>query len=428
MAFTMAGGPIAREPELRIMIRLPSQPTAPDQPLADHRFTIDGSEQLETSIRETCRDAAHQLRALIPARRLQGLLLAGGYGRGEGGVHRTPAGEKPYNDLEFFLLVKGHPWINERRYRDGVHRIETSLSRQIGIEVEFKITSAEAIRRSPTSMFFYDLVMGHRRILGDSSLTRGWDHHRRADHIPLHEATRLLMNRCSGLLFSMNRLAMEEFQEPDNDFVQRNIAKLRLALGDVMLCRLGQYHWSCLERNQRLQSLDEGIVPFPLEQIRACHNRGIDFKLWPSVEPRSRSSLTRELTRLLPLAWQVWRWLEEARLDRKFSEPSEYSLSPVDKCPEVSPVRRVASNLKAFGATGLFSSCRYPRERLLNSLPLLLWEPGALRDPTKRNWLCSQLRTKGRSPLETWLPSKMTTRPKRPPIAPAYGRLWTQFN
>ncbi len=399
----------------------------PHHPGSDRRFTIDGSHELETLVADTCRNAADQLKSMIPRKRLEGLLLAGGYGRGEGGVRTTATGDQPYNDLEFFLFIKGHPWINEKRYGSTVHQLGVSLSKQIGIEVEFKITSAATVRKAAPSMFFYDLIMGHHRVLGDQSLMHGWEHHRQAGNIPAHEATRLLMNRCSGLLFSISRLSSGQFDEEDSGFVQRNIAKLQLALGDVVLCGLGQYHWSCRERNLRLRSCQGERLPFSLGQVRRLHNRGVEFKLRPVIEVRPRHILSRELTSLLPLAWQVWRWLEESRLGGEFANPADYSLNQMDKCPEVSRLRRVSANLKAFGVRGVFSGRRYPRERLLNALPLMLWEPTVFKEPAHRKWLCKQLRTNTSWGARQYSPSSAPESGPLP-IVPSYDRLWHQFN
>jgi hypothetical protein len=43
-------------------------------------------------------------------------------------------------------------------------------------------------------------------IIGNEPLLAGCEHHRAADKIPPYEATRLLMNRSSGLLFAWERL------------------------------------------------------------------------------------------------------------------------------------------------------------------------------------------------------------------------------
>src|SRR5687767_13815582 len=71
------------------------------------RFTIDGSDSLEKHLAETCKRVAVGVREIIPNGRLDALLLGGGYGRGQGGVLRTDADDKPYNDLEFYVCLNG---------------------------------------------------------------------------------------------------------------------------------------------------------------------------------------------------------------------------------------------------------------------------------------------------------------------------------
>ena len=225
------------------------------------RFTLDGSAALESHLQNICEQVLAGVRRLIPADRLEGLLLGGGYGRGEGGVLRTPAGDLPYNDLEFYVFVRGQAVLAERQFRQPLHELGESLSPAAGLEVEFKVLTLDKLRNSPPSMFYYDLVMGHHWFAGDDTLLAGCEPHRDAAQIPLHEATRLLMNRCSGLLFAKARLAKPDFTADDADFVGRNLAKAQLAFGDVLLTAHGQYHWSCQERHRRLEQLD--LTPLP---------------------------------------------------------------------------------------------------------------------------------------------------------------------
>ena len=212
------------------------------------RFTIDGSIELEDHLVRICEKVLHGVLRVAPAERLEALFLGGGYGRGEGGVLETAAGHKPYNDLEFYVCLRGPDRFNERRYQAPLHDLGEKLSPFAGVDVEFKILSLHKLRHSPPSMFYYDLVVRHHRLWGIESSLAGCDHHRSSERIPLAEATRLLMNRCSGLLFAREQLRRERFTPEEADFVGRNHAKAQLALGDVILTAQGQYHWSCRER------------------------------------------------------------------------------------------------------------------------------------------------------------------------------------
>ena len=60
-----------------------------------HRFTLDGSDQLESHLAKVCHQVLEQIRLIIGDRMLEALVLGGGYGRGQGGVVKSPAGDSP---------------------------------------------------------------------------------------------------------------------------------------------------------------------------------------------------------------------------------------------------------------------------------------------------------------------------------------------
>jgi len=335
-------------------------------------FTPAGSAELERHLSDTCDLVRKGVLSIIPAHKLQGLVLAGGYGRGEGGVLRRESGDAPYNDLEFFVFIRGVTAWNDYRYRHALHDLGEELSQFAGIEVEFKILSLAKLRRSTPTMFYYDLVMGHRWLVGDDRLLAGCDHHRDESAIPLHEATRLLFNRCSGLLYAKERLQRPVFTDADADFVARNIAKAKLALGDVWLAMHGSYHWSCNERLQRLKGFKHKWA----RQLEPHHEEGVAFKLYPkSAHAEERESLTHQHAQIGELAEALWLHLEGRRIRRPFRSAREYARTTQPLCPERSTIRNGVINLRAMGLRGLVSKfrSRYPRERLLRALSLLLW-------------------------------------------------------
>jgi hypothetical protein len=392
-------------------------PTATDSPLTSilplTRFTLDGSEGLEQHLARTCEKVREGVVALISPQHLEALLLGGGYGRGEGGVLQTEAGNRPYNDLEFYVSLRGPHWRNERHYGPILHRLAEALTLSAGVELEFKILPLKKLRRAPTSMFYYDLMMGHRWLWGTESLLAGCSHHCDPQRIPPSEATRLLMNRCSGLLFSQEHLQREPFTPDNADFVGRNIAKAQLALGDVLLTVAGQYHWSCRERGERLRDLDSD---FPrLAEVQLHHLEGIKFKLHPQRATASHAVLQRQQHTISALALDLWLWLENRRLKYSFSDIRDYGMSRLAKCPETNPWRNCLVNLKTFGPALLCSSAavRYPRERVLNALAMLLWVPDVSRDPVILRRVQSVLRTTANNFVD---------------LVEAYRCLWRRYN
>lgn len=339
------------------------------------RFTLNGSDALEQHLANVCKNVLAGIGRIIPKQKLEGVALGGGYGRGEGGVLKTPAGDKPYNDLEFYVLVRGFSWWNERRYAKSLHQLAEELSLVAGVELEFKITSAAKIRRSPQNLFYHDLVMGHQWLLGDERLFAGCEHQRDAKTIPLSEATRLLMNRCSGLLFARDKLEHDNFSSDDADFVGRNIAKTELALGDAVLIVFGKYHWSCRERGQRLCELATSEALPWLEEVCCHHAAAVKFKLLPYRSSLSGDALQNQFHEVSSLALTIWLWLENRRLGCDCRSAAGYAACRINKWPDTNRWRNRLANLKVFGPRALLipRPSRHPRERILNALVLLLW-------------------------------------------------------
>lgn len=354
---------------------------------ASPRFTLDGSQVLEARLGQVCAQVLEGVRAIVPGERLEGLMLGGGYGRGEGGVLRTAQGDRPYNDLEFYVMVRGQSVLAERQFRPHLAELGHRLSPAAGLEVEFKVITFAKLRQSAPSMFHYDLLAGHRWLFGDDSLLAGCEHHREASRIPLHEATRLLMNRCSGLLFSAERLQRAQFGPEDADFVGRNLAKAQLALGDAVLVAHGQYTWSCRARRERLGRL--GLTEWWRNEVLVHHAAGVEFKLHPIVTTARREALANRHRGLTDLALQVWLWLERRRLGRPFRSPRDYTLAADNLCPETLPWKNLLLNARSFGLRGVASrsALRYPRERLFRALCVLLWNShgdGAFSDSARK--------------------------------------------
>ncbi len=379
------------------------------------RFTIDGSDALEQHLAKVCDEVLAGVREIVPRRCLEALLLGGGYGRGEGSVLITPAGHHPYNDLDFYVFIRGSTWWNERRFGAPLQWLAERVAPGAGVEIEFKITSLHKMKHSPVTMFSYDLMMGHRCLMGSEIILSGGEHHCLGSRIPMSEATRLLMNRCSGLLFARERLVRERFTSEEADFVGRNLAKAQLGFGDAVLAALGQYHWSCRKRHQRLEKLPmDDDIPW-LEAIQQQHAAGLDFKLHPRCSAGPPEIFTNQHEQLTKLGLEVWLWLEGKRLGRPFASARAYAEEEANKCPEEPAWRNLLVTAQTFGLTGALFDRRlqYPRARLLRALALLLWEPRTLSEPALLHLVQRELHTEAKD---------------FPGLVGAYLRLWRRFS
>ena len=231
----------------------------------------------------------------------------------------------------------------------------------------------------------------------------------------MHEATRLLMNRCSGLLYAQERLGRTSFTDDDTDFVFRNIAKARLALGDAFLAASDQFHWSCIERHRRLKLLDPRELAAEMPFIIEGHAAGVQFKLHPQRSTADRLELQELHQTVKRLGWRIWQWREQKRLAASFESPMQYALDRGSKWPETWPLKNALVRARAFGPGAAMGGdrWRYPRESLLRVLPVLLWQSddyySADAASLAERWL--------RTPAPTWNDA-----------VAAYEGLWCRFN
>lgn len=376
----------------------------------NERFTINGSNALEDHLRQSCEKIANAVLEIIPREKIEALLLGGGYGRGHGGVLKTNSGDQTYNDLEFYLCLRGSTLLNQKNYGGALHHLGERLSPSAGLEVEFKITSLKKILQNPPTMFSYDLAWGHRSLIG---ATEFFSTKPDARKIPLSEATRLLMNRCTGLLFAREHLQRKPFTPDDADFVGRNHAKAQLGFGDAFLAAQGQYHWDVRERNKRLAMFEENISLPWLDEIRQHHNAGVEFKFHPYRCTESLELLCEKQRELTTLGLKVWLWIEGHRLTKTFPSASDYALSDWNKCPETNALRNFLINARRFGGKMILQPTTYPRQRLFHSLALLLWEPEASTDRKLLLRVQNELQTSATTFREMVL---------------AYETLWKNYN
>ncbi len=305
------------------------------------------------------------------------LLLAGGYGRGEGGVFQPSATEpaRLYNDLEFYLVLKDASAASDagRWCHEEAHRGES----EIEIEVEFKILTLAALQGAEPSMFYYDLLAAHRLIWGDAALVAALPPRLRDPTlIPAHEATRLLFNRGTGLFFCQRQLA-QSGAEVHSAFIERNHAKVRLALADAVLALNGRYHFSCRTRHERLaEPLAQTPPNWP--QLKDWHASAVEFKFHPRHENPAPETLRERQTKLIATWTDTFLWLESIRLRHTFRTPADYAAWPGRLFPEFPPARNFLLHLRdrlrrGTPPRGWFDYPRAPLQRSLiaqlHSLP-----------------------------------------------------------
>lgn len=342
------------------------------------------------------------------------LLLAGGYGRGEGGVFLS-AGAAPtlYNDLEFYLVLKtgredgdARAWCEQESHRG---------EEETGVEVEFKILTHPALCRAGPSMFYYDLLSANVRVFGDESWLAALPARLRdASAIPAHEATRLLFNRGTGLLFCEAALRTDSGRVRDG-FVERNHAKARLAFADAVLALNGRYDFSARERQRRVAAESLARVSANWTQLAAWHEAAVEFKFHPRHENPGHEELARRQKELVD-AWRgLFLWVESVRLGQSFADVEGYGAETGRLFPESSAWRNrmlhardaLRRKLKLSGWSD------YPRAALQRVLALLMGTAD-----TNEGWR--------RAMAAEWL--GLSWEASRGEIEEAYRRGWQYYN
>lgn len=176
--------------------------------------------------------------------RLLGVVLGGGYGRGEGGVTIRPDGSRYLsNDLDFYLVVEdGSSAAEMAAASRALEPIARRWSERLGIDVDFCPPKTPwRIRHDQERVMIQELLHGYFDVAGQKGeeLFRNVER-RPPSAFPWTEAVRLLVNRGAGLVLART--------SNDPQFVARNVNKCVLGAGDARLIACGGYRWRAEDR------------------------------------------------------------------------------------------------------------------------------------------------------------------------------------
>jgi len=212
--------------------------------------------------------------------RLQGVVLGGGYGRGEGGVRslefrvqssefRVPGSELGggevrveealSNDLDFFAVTEeGASAAEIAVLGAALEPVSRRWTERLGVDVDFTVRTPWRLRHDQARVMIQELIHGYFDVAGKkgAEMFRGIEV-RPPSAFPWSEAVRLLVNRGVGLLLANERMhpeAANDQRPTTNDqlsmtnFILRNINKCVLGAGDARLIARGGYLWKAADR------------------------------------------------------------------------------------------------------------------------------------------------------------------------------------
>ncbi|MEM8998004.1 MAG: hypothetical protein AAGF23_24700 [Acidobacteriota bacterium] len=254
------------------------------------RFSALGSVSFERRFSRQLGEMARDLAAAFGSE-LEALVLAGGYGGGEGGVEHLGGDERPYNDLDLLPILASR----RRHVPRKVDVCRREWQRHLGVHVDFSRPLTEAqVARWPHQLLWHDVVSGHRVLWGDGDVVHRAAPRHLFDAPPAVEATRLLLNRGAGLLEATRRHLLELPRDPDDrDFVRRNAYKADLAMMDAVLLVHRVYRPRVLERPDRLRELGLANAGVAALDLMATARRAVRFKVLPSSLPAGVTLIER---------------------------------------------------------------------------------------------------------------------------------------
>ena len=250
--------------------------------------------ELDRLVDDACAAIGAEIDSLrIP--KLAGVVLGGGYGRGEGGCReklesRVGVGERNAlqlksptptltlsNDLDFFAVTEaGEGDGATGPIAEALKPVSEKWTAKLGVDVDFAVKTPWRLKHDEDRIMVQELVRGHFDVAG----MKGGElfahiEQRPAEAIPWMEAARLMMNRGMGLLF-----AMEGLEKRSADFVARNINKCILGAGDARLVARHAYAWKVADR---ARALDD-----------ALYSAAVEWKFRPGSEPVCDREAARE--------------------------------------------------------------------------------------------------------------------------------------
>ena len=181
--------------------------------------------------------------------KLQGVVLGGGYGRGEGGVGDNALS----NDLDFFAVTEeGASAAEIAVLVAALEPVSRRWTEQLGVDVDFAVRTPWRLHHDQARVMIQELIHGYFDVAGKkgAEMFKGIEV-RPPSAFPWSEAVRLLVNRGVGLLLANERMqssTLNSQPSPLSPFILRNINKCVLGAGDARLIARGGYLWKAEER------------------------------------------------------------------------------------------------------------------------------------------------------------------------------------
>ncbi|MBQ6473930.1 MAG: hypothetical protein IJJ33_18220 [Victivallales bacterium] len=126
---------------------------------------------LEEKLDAALEDLAREIDALQQPK-LVAVVLGGGYGRGEGGILRTPTGDSLYNDLDFFVFAQNATRDERVQIDQALASLAPKWSEKLQVSVDFGPTKNLAdLPKVARTLMYQELLRGWKPVWGKIDLS-----------------------------------------------------------------------------------------------------------------------------------------------------------------------------------------------------------------------------------------------------------------
>lgn len=288
------------------------------------KYTALGNPRAEIAIQDRLDRIVKAIRVMM-GDCLDAIVLTGGFGRGEGGVIIENGHFRPVNDFDITVVVSNNYLQARKRFAQRLEELADKLASFCGVkQIDIGISHPLRFRLAPNLVESYEIHNGHKVLWGDIDLKQLMPP-LPAERLPLLDGAIYFLSRGSGLLipalyFLPNRKIVRRHRE---NFVIE-LDKACIAMGDALLLLRRRYHYSYVERQQRVRAMDMHDVP-EAERVRTFYVDAVQRKLCPQFDWAGDTTMMNRWFWVRDLFGRFFLWFEGRRLKKHFEDWWAYS-------------------------------------------------------------------------------------------------------
>jgi hypothetical protein len=210
------------------------------------------------------------------------VIIAGGFGRGEGTIVSDETSARPVNDYD--VVVVG---------TDGaaLAGLDTALARELGMDFVELWARPSLSTQDKLSQYDFDLRYGSRLLWGNPLVLDRLPRHAPAD-LALEEGIFQIGNRSGGLLLGLTGYGGAA--DGPGPFLTRQGSKFLIAVADAWLMALADYHASYAIRRQRFHDLAAGTFsPHVIASIDEAFSSKLHGQTLPASDVDTLATVAR---------------------------------------------------------------------------------------------------------------------------------------